>query len=80
MKTLFVFGTRPEAIKLCPLILHQKTLPACFDVRVAVNTANVRAAAAHGELPGHTLLGGGFDRALRFEMNPFSLIRLQKLH
>lgn len=25
MKFLFVFGTRPEAIKLCPLILHLKT-------------------------------------------------------
>lgn len=25
MKFLFVFGTRPEAIKLCPLVLHLKT-------------------------------------------------------
>src|ERR1700687_4570172 len=36
LKTLFVFGTRPEAIKLCPLILRQKVLPGCFDVSVAV--------------------------------------------
>ncbi len=36
LKTLFVLGTRPEAIKLCPLILHQKALPQHFDVRVAV--------------------------------------------
>jgi len=36
LKTLFVFGTRPEAIKLCPLVLHQKARPEAFDVRVAV--------------------------------------------
>ncbi len=36
MKTLFVFGTRPEAIKLCPVVLHMKSRPAEFDVRVAV--------------------------------------------
>ena len=36
LKTFFVFGTRPEAIKLCPLILHQRALPGIFDVRVAV--------------------------------------------
>jgi UDP-N-acetylglucosamine 2-epimerase (non-hydrolysing) len=34
-KVLFVFGTRPEAIKLCPLVLEMKARPA-FDVRVAV--------------------------------------------
>lgn len=36
LKTLFVFGTRPEAIKLCPVILHMKSRPEEFDVRVAV--------------------------------------------
>ena len=36
MKTLFVFGTRPEAIKLCPVVLYMKSRPAEFDVRVAV--------------------------------------------
>jgi UDP-N-acetylglucosamine 2-epimerase (non-hydrolysing) len=35
IKCLFVFGTRPEAIKLCPVILRLKANPA-FDVRVAV--------------------------------------------
>ena len=33
-KTLFVFGTRPEAIKLAPVILHMKSRPADFAVRV----------------------------------------------
>ncbi len=36
IKVLFVFGTRPEAIKLCPIVLHMKGRPADFDVRVAV--------------------------------------------
>ena len=36
MKTLFVFGTRPEAIKLCPVVLYMKSRPAHFDVRVVV--------------------------------------------
>jgi UDP-N-acetylglucosamine 2-epimerase (non-hydrolysing) len=36
VKTLFVFGTRPEAIKLCPVVLHMKSRPAEFEVRVAV--------------------------------------------
>jgi UDP-N-acetylglucosamine 2-epimerase (non-hydrolysing) len=36
VKPLFVFGTRPEAIKLCPVVLHMKSRPAEFDVRVAV--------------------------------------------
>lgn len=34
-KVLFVFGTRPEAIKLCPTVLHLKQRPE-FDVRVCV--------------------------------------------
>jgi UDP-N-acetylglucosamine 2-epimerase (non-hydrolysing) len=36
IKTLFVFGTRPEAIKLCPVIRHMKSRPDDFDVRVCV--------------------------------------------
>jgi UDP-N-acetylglucosamine 2-epimerase (non-hydrolysing) len=36
VKTLFVFGTRPEAIKLCPVILHMKARTQEFSVRVAV--------------------------------------------
>lgn len=35
MKILFVFGTRPEAIKLCPVVLHLKSLPD-FETRVCV--------------------------------------------
>jgi len=34
LKVLFVFGTRPEAIKLAPVILHMRSRPAEFDVRV----------------------------------------------
>jgi UDP-N-acetylglucosamine 2-epimerase (non-hydrolysing) len=36
LKCLFVFGTRPEAIKLCPVICWMKARQAEFDVRVAV--------------------------------------------
>lgn len=36
VKALFVFGTRPEAIKLCPVILHMKDRPEDFAVQVAV--------------------------------------------
>ena len=36
LRTLFVFGTRPEAIKLCPVILHMRSRAAEFDVHVAV--------------------------------------------
>ena len=35
-KILFVFGTRPEAIKLCPVILKLREEPARFQVRVCV--------------------------------------------
>ena len=35
LKTLFIFGTRPEAIKLCPLVLRLKASNA-FSVRVCV--------------------------------------------
>jgi UDP-N-acetylglucosamine 2-epimerase (non-hydrolysing) len=36
LKTLFVFGTRPEAIKLAPVVRHFRTRPDDFDVRIAV--------------------------------------------
>jgi UDP-N-acetylglucosamine 2-epimerase (non-hydrolysing) len=36
LKALFVFGTRPEAIKLCPVVLYMKSRPVEFDVRVVV--------------------------------------------
>lgn len=36
IKVLFIFGTRPEAIKLCPVIRHMKSQPNEFDVRVCV--------------------------------------------
>ena len=36
LKTLFVFGTRPEAIKLAPVIRELRTRPHEFDVRIAV--------------------------------------------
>ena len=35
-KILFIFGTRPEAIKLAPLIRHVKSRPDDFDARVCV--------------------------------------------
>ena len=35
-RTLFIFGTRPEAIKLCPVIRHMKSRPDDFEVRVCV--------------------------------------------
>lgn len=35
-KVLFIFGTRPEAIKLCPVLLHLRSRPAEFQPRVCV--------------------------------------------
>ena len=35
-KILFLFGTRPEAIKLCPVLLHMRARHSDFVVRVAV--------------------------------------------
>ena len=35
-KVLFVFGTRPEAIKMVPLIKEMKQRPESFDVKVSV--------------------------------------------
>jgi len=54
-KILFIFGTRPEAIKLSPLILELRRFPKLFDVRVCVT-------AQHREM---------LDQVLRFfEINP----------
>ena len=37
MKTiLLVFGTRPEAIKMCPLVKEFKRYPELFDTKVCV--------------------------------------------
>lgn len=36
IKTLFIFGTRPEAIKLCPVLLHQRDRRNEFQIRVCV--------------------------------------------
>ncbi|HJT90258.1 MAG TPA: UDP-N-acetylglucosamine 2-epimerase (non-hydrolyzing), partial [Bryobacteraceae bacterium] len=36
VRVLFVFGTRPEAIKLCPLIHYLRRQPAEFAVQVCV--------------------------------------------
>ena len=35
-KVLFVLGTRPEAVKLCPVLLHLRRRTRNFDVRVCV--------------------------------------------
>jgi UDP-N-acetylglucosamine 2-epimerase (non-hydrolysing) len=35
-KILFIFGTRPEAIKLAPLVLEFQKFPDLFDIRVCV--------------------------------------------
>lgn len=35
-RVLFIFGTRPEAIKLCPIVLHMQARPDEFDVKVCV--------------------------------------------
>src|SRR6266404_8578870 len=36
IKVLFVFGTRPEAIKLCPVIWRLRSQPLEFETRVCV--------------------------------------------
>ena len=41
-RILFIFGTRPEAIKLCPVVRHLLSRPADFEVLVCV-TAQHRA-------------------------------------
>jgi UDP-N-acetylglucosamine 2-epimerase (non-hydrolysing) len=39
---LVVFGTRPEAIKLCPVVLHLGRFPAAYRVRVCVTAQHRR--------------------------------------
>ncbi len=54
-KVLFIFGTRPEAIKLAPVILELRKFPGIFDVHVCVT-------AQHREM---------LDQVLRFfEITP----------
>ena len=58
-KILFVFGTRPEAIKLCPVIRKLREQPSRFQVRVCV-TAQHRelldqVMGAFGVVPDHDL-------------------------
>ncbi|MBZ2177637.1 MAG: non-hydrolyzing UDP-N-acetylglucosamine 2-epimerase [Acidobacteriota bacterium] len=36
VRVLFLFGTRPEAIKLCPVVLYFQSQPERFEVRVCV--------------------------------------------
>ena len=36
VRVLFVFGTRPEAIKLCPVVLQLRSQPFDFETRVCV--------------------------------------------
>lgn len=36
IRTLFLFGTRPEAIKLCPVLRHLQASPELFEVKVCV--------------------------------------------
>ena len=50
LKILFIFGTRPEAIKLCPVILFLRRRPADFQVKVCVT-------AQHRELLDQVLAG-----------------------
>jgi UDP-N-acetylglucosamine 2-epimerase (non-hydrolysing) len=59
LKAMLVFGTRPEAVKLCPLALHLKKHPAFCHVRVCV-TAQHRglldsALATFGVVPDYDL-------------------------
>jgi len=58
-KVLLIFGTRPEAIKLCPVLRHMRERPAEFSVRVCV-TAQHRGMldqvlAVFGVTPDHDL-------------------------
>lgn len=48
MKILLIFGTRPEAIKMAPIIEAMRQQPECFDVRICVT-------AQHREMLDHVL-------------------------
>lgn len=69
MRVLFVFGTRPEAVKLCPLVLAMREKPG-FDARICITAQHremldailaVFGVEAHIDLnlmrPGQTLAG-----------------------
>jgi UDP-N-acetylglucosamine 2-epimerase (non-hydrolysing) len=59
LKCLFVLGTRPEAIKLCPVILFMKARPELFEVRVAITAQHRqmldRVLSAFEVIPDHDL-------------------------
>jgi UDP-N-acetylglucosamine 2-epimerase (non-hydrolysing) len=58
-KVLFVFGTRPEAIKLCPVVNYMRADSESFDVRVCVTGQHRqmldRVLATFGVVPDHDL-------------------------
>lgn len=60
VRALFVFGTRPEAIKLAPVILHMQSRPEQFHVQVAVT-------AQHREMLDQVL--AAFGIAPDFDLN-----------
>src|SRR5580692_5587678 len=59
IKILVIFGTRPEAIKLCPVIQHMKSRPDDFDVRACVTGQHRemldQVLGAFGVIPDHDL-------------------------
>jgi UDP-N-acetylglucosamine 2-epimerase (non-hydrolysing) len=57
---LFIFGTRPEAIKLAPLVLHLKRFPDLYSVKVCVT-------AQHREMLDSVLVA--FQIAPDFDLN-----------
>ena len=58
-KILFALGTKPEAIKLCPVLLHLKSRTKDFQVRVCVTAQHHlmldQVLAAFGVTPDHDL-------------------------
>ena len=60
IRILIVFGTRPEAIKLCPIVLHMRDRTAEFDVKVC-------ATAQHREMLDQVL--AAFEVQPDFDLN-----------
>ena len=60
IRILIVFGTRPEAIKLCPIVLHMRDRTAEFDVKVC-------ATAQHREMLDQVL--AAFEVRPDFDLN-----------
>lgn len=61
LRTMFIMGTRPEAIKLAPVILAARTEPERFDVKL-VSTGQHKqmleqALGTFGLMPDHALIG-----------------------